>query len=41
MNFEVESNSAGEIWIIIGVDSGIKSDLTFGIEALTAYFRER
>ena len=40
-NFVVESNSNGEIWIIIGVDSGIKSHLTFGLEALTIYFRQR
>jgi hypothetical protein len=40
-NFEVVSNNAGEIWIMIGVDSGIKSKLTFGIEALTVYFRQR
>jgi len=41
LNFELESNDAGEIWILIGVDSGIKSNLTFGIEALTVYYRER
>jgi len=40
-NFEIESNKAGEIWILIGVDSGIKSSITFGMEALTVYYREK
>ena len=37
-NFEIEPNKDGEIWILIGVDSGIKSELTFGLEALTVYY---
>ena len=41
LNFEAESNNKGEIWILIGVDSGIKSNLTFGMEALNVYYRER
>ena len=41
LNFEVEANDDGEIWILVGVDSGIKSNLTFGLEALTVYYRER
>lgn len=41
MNFETISNKDGEIWILIGVDSGIKSRLTFGMEALTVYYTEK
>jgi len=37
---EVESNKNGVIWLVIGVDSGVKSQLTFGMAALTVYFRE-
>lgn len=39
-NFEIESNKNGEIWILIGVDSGIKNYLTFGMEAVTVYYSE-
>ena len=39
-NFEVSSNKDGEIWILVGVDSGIKGNLTFGMEALTVYYRK-
>ena len=28
--FEVKTNADGELWILIGVDSGIRSQLTFG-----------
>lgn len=38
---EVEANADGAIWIVIGVDSGVKSELTFGLAALTVYYRER
>lgn len=38
---EIESDKEGVIWIVIGVDSGIKSQLTFGMAAFTAYFREQ
>jgi len=41
LNFERETNDKGELWLLIGVDSGIKSNLTFGLEALTVYYRER
>lgn len=40
-NFEVKANNYGELWILVGVDSGIKSHLTFGMEALTVYYREK
>ena len=40
-NFTVESDANGNIWILVGVDSGIKSNLTFGMEALNVYYRER
>lgn len=40
-NFEVKANDDGEIWILIGVDSGIRSQLTFGMEALTVYYRKK
>ncbi|MCG8311428.1 MAG: hypothetical protein MI975_28830 [Cytophagales bacterium] len=39
--FEIESNKDGEIWILIGVDSGIRSNITFGLEALTVYYTEK
>lgn len=38
---EVEANADGAIWIVIGVDSGVKSELTFGLAALTVYYREQ
>jgi len=38
---EVVSDKEGVIWLVIGVDSGIKSQLTFGMSAFTAYFREQ
>jgi hypothetical protein len=40
-NFEVKSNADGEIWILVGADSGIRSQLTFGMEALTVYYRDK
>lgn len=39
-NIEVVSNNDGDIWLLIGVDSGVKSNLTFGMTALTVYFTE-
>lgn len=38
---EIEPDKNGDIWILIGVDSGIRSYLTFGMEALTVYYREK
>ena len=38
---EVVADANGEVWLIIGVDSGIKSDLTFGMMALTVYYRKQ
>ena len=38
---EVESNKDGVVWLVTGVDSGVKSQLTFGMAALTVYFREK
>jgi len=38
---DVKTNTEGKIWLIIGVDSGIKSQLTFGLAALTVYYREQ
>ena len=38
---EIEPDKNGNIWILIGVDSGIRSYLTFGMEALTVYYREK
>ena len=40
-NIEVESNKNGEVWLVIGVDSGFKSQLTFGLAALTVYYRKQ
>lgn len=37
---EVKSDDDGAIWLIIGVDSGIKSDLTFSLAAITVYYSE-
>ena len=40
-NFEVKTNADGELWILVGVDSEIKSQLRFGLEALTIYYRDK
>jgi len=40
-SIEIEADKNGDIWILIGVDSGIRSYLTFGMEALTVYYREK
>ncbi len=38
---EVESDKDGAVWLVIGVDSGLKSQLTFGMAALTVYYRKQ
>jgi len=38
---EVETGNDGFIWLVIGIDSGIKSQLNFGMAAVTVYFREK
>lgn len=38
---EVKANPDGDIWIVIGIDSGVKSEMTFGLAALTVYYREQ
>jgi hypothetical protein len=38
---EVYSDQKGEMWVIIGVDSEVKSTLTFGMTALTIYYRKQ
>jgi len=40
-DIEVTSDKDGIIWIIIGVDSGIKNELAFGLEAVTIYYRKQ
>ena len=40
-SIEVTADNNGDVWILIGVDSGIRSYLTFGMEALTVYYREK
>jgi len=39
-NIMVMADSQGSIWLIIGVDSSIKSQLTFGLMAMTVYYTE-
>lgn len=36
----VQSDASGAIWLLIGVDSGVKSELTFSLAAITAYYSE-
>lgn len=38
---EVVADRQGNVWLIIGVDSGISGQLTFGMAALTVYFRKQ
>ena len=38
---EVETDKDGTVWLIVGVDSGIKSQLTFGMAALTVFYRKQ
>lgn len=40
-HIEAEADANGAIWIVLGVDSGVKSELTFGLTALTVYYREQ
>jgi hypothetical protein len=40
-NIITEADSDGAIWIVIGIDSGVKSKLSFGLVALTVYYREQ
>jgi len=37
---EVKSDADGAIWLLIGVDSGVKSPLTFSLAAVTVYYSE-
>ncbi len=37
---EVKSDSDGAIWLMIGVDSGVKCNLTFSLAAITVYYSE-
>lgn len=37
----VRTDQSGSIWLIIGVDSGIKNYLTFSMVALTVYYTEK
>ncbi len=36
----VKTDLHGNVWLIIGVDSSIRNQLTFGLMALTAYYTE-
>jgi len=36
-----KADGNGSIWLLIGVDSGVRSQLTFGLAALTVYYREQ
>lgn len=38
---EAETDYDGTIWLVIGIDSGIKSQLNFGMTALTVYYRKK
>lgn len=40
-NIEVQANQNGEIWLLVGVDSGIKSQLNFGMAAINVYYKEK
>lgn len=35
---QVAANDNGEIWLVVGVDSGLKGQLTFGIDAITVFY---
>jgi len=37
---EVKSDVDGAIWLMIGIDSGIKANLTFSLAAITVYYSE-
>ncbi len=36
----VKSDANGSVWLIMGIDSSITSQLTFGLTAITAYYTE-
>jgi hypothetical protein len=36
----VKSDAQGSVWLIIGVDSSVRSQLTFGLMAMTVYYTE-
>ena len=36
----VTADDNGRIWLVIGVDSGLKGQLTFGMDALTVFYKE-
>ncbi len=36
----VKTDADGSLWLIIGVDSGIKTRLTFGLTAVTVYYKQ-
>lgn len=38
---EAETNNDGVIWLVMGIDSGIKSQLNFGMAAVTVYYRKK
>ena len=38
---EAETDNDGTIWLVVGIDSGIKSQLNFGMAALTVYYRKK
>jgi hypothetical protein len=38
---EVETDNDGIIWLVIGIDSGVKSQLNFGMTAVTVYYRKK
>lgn len=38
---EAEADNDGTIWLVVGIDSGIKSQLNFGMAALTVYYRKK
>ena len=40
-NIEVMADNTGSIWLVVGADSGIKSQLAFGMAALTVYYRQK
>lgn len=40
-NIEVRTDNTGSIWLVVGADSGIKSQLAFGMAALTVYYRQK
>jgi hypothetical protein len=39
-DIRVQSDATGAIWLLIGVDSGLESELTFSLAAITAYYSE-